>query len=167
MRKCVRFRELEPNDLSRNETQQVHGPLVSSSSTFCEEENSKHLWFQRDEIRVFQLEARDYALGRPASCEETRGLERFDRDRVRNKKLALKCTLKASKCGYTGKDLATIAQECSKTARGQAFLTGCEDFCTVYHPTQQGLLSGMKASRFLLDDTIAMETMDPGSSQIS
>lgn len=98
-------------------------------------EDAKSLWYQHDEIRLSKLQARAYILGLPMKSETTRGLERFDRDRVENKALAIKCTLKASRCGYAGKDLANLAKQCSSSARQQAILTGCDDFCSVYHPT--------------------------------
>jgi hypothetical protein len=118
-RKRVRF----------NDPHKVQASSAPAPSTFTEED-AQGLWFQKDEIRTFQLEARDYILGLPLS--ETRGLERFDLDRVKNKELALKCTLKASRCGFDGEDLAAIAKECASSAMHQAFLTGCEDFCNVY-----------------------------------
>jgi hypothetical protein len=126
-RKRVRF----------SDPHKVQASLAPAPSSFTEDD-AQSLWFQKVEILAFQLEARDYILGRPLS--ETRGLERFDVDRVKNKDLALKCTLKASRCGFNGEDLAAIAKECASSARHQAFLTGCEDYCNVYR-----LLADMNA----------------------
>jgi hypothetical protein len=152
-----RRRNKNPRSRKRVRFSDPHKVQASSApapSTFTEED-AQSLWFQKDEVRTFQLEARDYILGRPLS--ETRGLERFDLDRVKNKDLALKCTLKAYRCGFDGEDLAAIAEECASSARHQAFLTGCEDFCNVYRLLADTKAPSSDAEESLTNDLNLMD----------
>eukprot|EP00980_Cylindrotheca_fusiformis_P005709 scaffold1192_cov58-Cylindrotheca_fusiformis.AAC.3 len=108
--------------------------LPSTSSSTVEdltEDEIHRLWYQDDEIRILRKDARNYIRGKEVL--ESRGFERFDLDRVRNKDLARKCTLKAFQCGFDSNDLANLASECTASARQQALLTGATDYCIAYH----------------------------------
>ena len=129
-RKAVRF------------TEEVY---ISSKSS-CTVEELQNMWYQRTELALFKLDARDYILGvANANNYETRGFERYNVERAKNKSLAIQCTLMAVKKGMKEEEVALIAQRCAERFRNQAFKLACKDFCEVYHPSKVGLLSNLPA----------------------
>jgi hypothetical protein len=98
---------------------------------FSKDEASQ-LWYQKNEIRRFKLQLRGYILGKPV--EETRGFERQTIKRAFGKYLARKCTLMASRKGYSQEDIAAISEKCSAVAQDQAFSDGLKDYCDAYCP---------------------------------
>ena len=153
----VSFSNLNNNDTRASTTTST--TTTSSSSSNCHplsiitEQDAQSLWYQKDEITCFKLEARRYIFGQQQKHQQqqveeeqqeeeeeeimtttTRGFERYDIDRVTNKALALKCTLLAAKeYGLRGDELALLSKHCTLSARRQAFWTACEDYCCVYN----------------------------------
>jgi hypothetical protein len=109
-------------------------------------EELRSMWYQRRELTLFKLHARDYILGvANENNYETRGFERYDVERDRNKSLAIQCTLMAIKKGMKEEEVALVAQTCAEWSQNQAFELACKDFCEVYHPDMVGLLSDLPA----------------------
>jgi hypothetical protein len=130
-RKAVRFTE----DVS----------TISKSS--CTAEELQNMWYQRTELNRFKLDARDFILGYANENNyETRGFERYNVERAKNKSLAIQCTLTAIKKGMKEEEVALIAQTCAEWSLDQAFKLACKDYCEVYHPDMVGLLSDLPAS---------------------
>ena len=127
-------------------------PIVTSTretpAAIITQEEAIIRWYQQLELALFKVNAKDFMLGgytyNPNNAETTRGLERYNVDRVMNKSLVVKTTLKAAmKKNISSETLANFAQQCSSRARNVAFQIGCQDFCEVYHPEMVGLLSNM------------------------
>jgi len=99
------------------------------------------LWYGQYEITWFKLEVKDYITSR-ANREkvESRGLERYDQERMENKLLANSCVLHAIRTGASDEKVASIAEKLSAWSRDQAFKIGCQDFCHAYYPNMVGVL---------------------------
>jgi len=75
------------------------------------------------------------------SCECSRGYERYDLSRVQQKALTRKVILLA--CSHkvainlSADEMAMIARKSSSYAVQEAFVTGFQDYCDVYHDLQQ------------------------------
>lgn len=123
--------------------------VIGSSDTQRSLEDLSRVWYQRSEMAMIKRMVRDHVLktllsssSSSSDCcqlddddDSTRGLERYNIDRARQKSLARKITLIASATsGLTDEDVASIAQKCSSSAGEQAMWMGCIDFCTVYLP---------------------------------
>jgi hypothetical protein len=118
---------------------------TTDASLIITKDEAERRWYQRIEIALFKLDAKDYMLGvaNENNLETMRGLERYNVERVMNKTLIIKSTLRAIEKGITDEELATFSQRCSAWSQNQAFKIGCQDFCEVYHPGMVGLLSDL------------------------
>jgi hypothetical protein len=118
------------------------------------------VWYTKNELAVFTNEAREYVLAglrlrgngsssnhagdqrqhhqqkqSRLSCECSRGYERYDFSRVQQKALTRKVILLAcsTKTGLSSDEMAMIARKSSSYAVQEAFVTGFQDYCDVYH----------------------------------
>jgi len=75
------------------------------------------------------------------SCECSRGYERYDLSRVQQKALTRKVILLACSqkvaINLSADEMAMIARKSSSYAVQEAFVTGFQDYCDVYHDLQQ------------------------------
>jgi hypothetical protein len=127
---------------SRKQVTFSEKPAQLSERSVVSAEELQNMWYQRKELAMFKLEARDYILGRDENME-ARGFERYNLERATNKSLAKKCTLLAIKKGMSADDVAMIAQKCSAWSQNEAFKLACKDYCEVYLPEMIGVLSDM------------------------
>lgn len=113
----------------------LSSPKIAEASSPLDQisqEEVPSLWYQRTDIKLNQMEARNHILF-GQQLETTRGYERYQMDRVKNKALALKCTLLiAQQKTLSQEEIAQVAQECTAVARRQAVLTGAQDFFGAY-----------------------------------
>jgi hypothetical protein len=118
---------------------------TDASPPIITEDEAARRWYQRIELALFKLDAKDYMLGiaNKNNSETMRGLERYNVERVRSKTLIVKSTLCAIEKGITDEELAIFSQRCSAWSRNEAFKIGFQDFCEVYHPGMVGLLSDL------------------------
>jgi hypothetical protein len=122
---------------------QVKFSIEVATSDDCSgvsQEEIQCMWYQRTDLALFKLEARDYILGTNTKTE-TRGFERYNVERARNKHLAIKCVLLATQKGMHEDQVGAIAHRCSEWSKNEAFKLGCQDYCVVYQPHMVGLLS--------------------------
>lgn len=113
---------------------------TSPFKTITEDQLSS-LWYQKADITVFRKDALNYIAGIPVV--ETRGLERFQAPRDKEKAEARRCTIKAYRKGIRGDKLAEVVQIFTANARSDAFVTGCKDYCEAYHPEMKDALIGL------------------------
>ena len=105
---------------------------------------NKSMWYHRAEIALFKLDAKDYITGRLNQHNNTtRGLERYDQERIQNKVLAINCTLHAIRMGMDPQKVANVATKLSTWSTDQAFQIGCQDYCEVYYPHMAGVMSNL------------------------
>jgi hypothetical protein len=118
---------------------------TDASPPIITEDEAARRWYQRIELALFKLDAKDFMLGiaNENNSETMRGLERYNVERVRGKTLIVKSTLRAIEKGITDEKLAILSQRCSAWSRNEAFKIGFQDFCEVYHPGMVGLLSDL------------------------
>jgi Pyruvate/2-oxoacid:ferredoxin oxidoreductase delta subunit len=97
-------------------------------------EHVSDMWYVHKELEVFRKQARDHILGK-STDNETRGYERYNAIRSKQKALTRKVTLLAcSQKGLSPEDVAIIVRKSSLWAVKDAFRAGCNDFCAVYCP---------------------------------
>ena len=113
----------------------------AAPSVILNEDELHSLWYRDGDIRIFRKDALDYIKGIPVA--ETRGLERFQWTRAKDKSEARRCTLKAYRSGIRGNKFAEVVQLLTADARSQAFVTGCNDYCEAYHPEMKDALVGL------------------------
>ena len=90
-------------------------------------------WYQREELAVLRLQARNYALGINREQEEPRGFEKYETiEKHQEKVLAIKCVMLAIQKGMKQDEVATIAQRCSANAVQNAFWLAFQDYCHAY-----------------------------------
>ena len=119
--------------------------IVKVSSAPVPFDQRPRTWYNRAELKGFQLHVRDFVLGIPNEMNtETRGYERYNNpERAENKTLALKCVMLAIRKGMNDDMVAAIAEKSSEWSRTVAFTEACKDFCDVYHPELVGLVPGI------------------------
>lgn len=109
----------------------------ASSSSSTNNSTIGLLWYTKQDIRNNRNQARYHALGLVTTREgeeTTRGFERYELDRLRNKSLAIKCILLVAQQPLrTEEEIAAVARECTSCARHQAILTGSDDFFQAQH----------------------------------
>jgi hypothetical protein len=113
---------------------------TSGDCSGVSQEEIQCMWYQRTDLALFKLEARDYILGTNTKTE-TRGFELYNVERDMNKHLAIKCVLLATQKGMRDDQVAAIAHRRSEWSKNEAFKLGCQDYCVVYQPHMVGLLS--------------------------
>lgn len=119
--------------------------IIGRSAT--QQEDFTTMWFGHKELEVFKNQARDFVLGR-SSETETRGYERYNIVTAKKKSMTRKVTLLAcSQKMLSPEDVATIVHKSTRWAVNDAFRTGCQDYCVVYHPELTAACS-MMGKRF-------------------
>mmetsp|Transcript_12970 Transcript_12970/g.30728 ORF Transcript_12970/g.30728 Transcript_12970/m.30728 type:complete len:186 (+) Transcript_12970:1088-1645(+) len=116
--------------------------METSPSMKITQEEWDNLWYQNEDISIFRKDALNYIAGNPVV--ETRGLERFQSTRAKEKTEARRCTIKAYRKGIRGDKLAEVVQIFTSNARSEAFVTGCNDYCEAYHPEMKDALIGLE-----------------------
>jgi len=116
--------------------------METSPSTKITADEWNNLWYQNEDIGIFRKDALDYIAGKPVA--ETRGLERFQSTRAKEKAEARRCTIKAYRKGIRGDKLSAVVQIFTSNARSEAFVTGCNDYCEAYHPEMKNALIGLE-----------------------
>jgi hypothetical protein len=123
------------------------GSMLTSSVSFSEivetmgksdtaEEDVPIMWYGHKELEYFKKQARDHVLGRSSGVDtEIRGYERYNVVTAKKKAITRQVTLLAcSQKGLSQEDVAVIVHRSTKWAVKDAFRTGCQDYCQVYHP---------------------------------
>jgi hypothetical protein len=96
-------------------------------------EEARKMWYQQSELKRMKIAAREFSLGNNQECEEEpRGLEAVGNwKRYKNKKLAIKCVVMASReWKLNPENLAKIARRVSERAVEAAWVMGVRD-CVV------------------------------------
>lgn len=97
---------------------------------------AKNQWYQKEELAVFKMEARNYALGINREQIESRGFEKYAGIGPHNEKvLARKCVMRAIRQGMKDKEVANIANLCSKKTVQNSFWLAFQDYCHAYGET--------------------------------
>lgn len=139
--------EREPSRKRRRMGNRVWFPndevIETAPSLTLNEDEWDNLWYQKDDIRNFRQDALDYIKGIPVDGT-TRGLERFQIARHKEKSEARRCTLKAYRKGIRGSKFAEVAQIFTAHAKSVAFVEGCNDYCEAYHPEMKDALVGLE-----------------------
>lgn len=120
--------------------------IETAPSMTLTEDEWQSLWYQQEDVSIFRQEAVKYIAGNLVG--ETRGLERFQWERAKEKSEARRCTLKAYRKGIRGDKFAEVVQILTQNARSEAFVTGCNDYCEAYHPEMKDALIGLE-TKFL------------------
>ncbi len=108
-----------------------------------------NIWYSKRELAAFTKEAQNFVLGygHLFTDETTRGYERYDFGRMKQKATTRKVILLLTKQNVLSDDeKSLIAQNSSSWAVEEAFAQGCIDFCNAYHP---GLTQTLQEHRSL------------------
>lgn len=97
-----------------------------------------NIWYSKRELAAFTKQAQNFVLkfGHLSTDETTRGYERYDFGRMKQKAMTRKVILLLTKqYVLSDEEKALIAQKSSCWAVEEAFVQGCMDYCDAYHPT--------------------------------
>ncbi|KAL3925892.1 MAG: hypothetical protein SGILL_000104 [Bacillariaceae sp.] len=108
--------------------------VIGTSDTTADE--TSVMWYVQQELDVFRKQARDYVLGRSTNTDsETRGYERYNVVRSKQKAMTRKVTLLAcSQKALSPEDVAVVIGKATQWAVKDAFRAACSDYCAAYLP---------------------------------
>jgi hypothetical protein len=112
-------------------------------------EDTAGLWYTQKETLSFKESLHKLASsetkGHSINGESTRGAERLNLQRLRNKSLTRECILQTHRKGDSEEHTATVARKCTLWTKEIALIQALQDYCDVYQPSMTSLVPNVVA----------------------